>query len=34
MLTRESFLDAISEGADPTTREKAAIEQQIALVTR
>jgi zinc/manganese transport system substrate-binding protein len=30
MLTPDSFLSAISEGADPTARDKAAIDQQIA----
>ncbi|MFJ6216871.1 metal ABC transporter solute-binding protein, Zn/Mn family [Streptomyces sp. NPDC092296] len=30
MLTPESFLDAISEGADPTAKDKAAIDAQIA----
>ncbi|MFK0021270.1 hypothetical protein [Streptomyces sp. NPDC090798] len=34
MLTPEFFLDAISEGTDPTAQEKSAIEQQIASVTR
>ena len=29
MLTPESFLDAISEGSDPTARDKAAIDRQI-----
>jgi zinc/manganese transport system substrate-binding protein len=30
MLTPDSFLSAISEGADPTARDKAAVDQQIA----
>jgi zinc/manganese transport system substrate-binding protein len=30
MLTPDTFLNAISEGADPTARDKAAIDQQIA----
>jgi zinc/manganese transport system substrate-binding protein len=30
MLTPDSFLSAISEGADPTARDKSAIDQQIA----
>ncbi|GGU33252.1 metal ABC transporter solute-binding protein, Zn/Mn family [Streptomyces violascens] len=29
MLTPESFLDAISEGSDPTAKDKSAIDQQI-----
>ncbi|WP_431040853.1 metal ABC transporter solute-binding protein, Zn/Mn family [Streptomyces sp. P1-3] len=29
VLTPESFLDAISEGADPTARDKAAVDRQI-----
>jgi zinc/manganese transport system substrate-binding protein len=30
MRTPESFLDAISEGTDPTAKDKAAIDRQIA----
>ncbi|MET9480092.1 zinc ABC transporter substrate-binding protein [Streptomyces sp. NPDC006638] len=30
MLTPDSFLSAVSEGTDPTARDKAAIDQQIA----
>ncbi len=31
MLTPQSFLDAVSEGSDPTARDKAAIDRQIRL---
>jgi zinc/manganese transport system substrate-binding protein len=30
MLTPESFLDAISEGTDPTAKDKQTIDQQIS----
>lgn len=30
LLTPETFLDAISEGSDPTARDKATVDQQIA----